>query len=349
MVTARAAAPPAATVLSISLADADNAVPSEFRGRAVAIGNFDGVHRGHQALIGATVAEAKRLGVLPGILTFEPHPRAVLRPDLPTFRLTPSATKARLVGAVGAPLMVELRFDPGVAALTPDAFIEEVLVRRLGVRAVLVGEGFRFGNKRAGDFALLAEAGRQHGFIAREIAPITDPSDRVYASGLVRTALGAGEIADANAILGYRWITSGEVQHGDKRGRELGYPTANLPMPTTGLRHGIYAVAAALPGELLPRRAVASVGIRPTFGGGDPLLEVHIFDFDGDLYGAPIDVAFVDWLRPEERFDSIDALVRQIDHDADTARAILAAAGEGTALDRALQTGATVAAESPIA
>ncbi|MGD9740305.1 MAG: bifunctional riboflavin kinase/FAD synthetase [Bauldia sp.] len=338
---------PAPEILPVAL-DSLDAVPDRMRGLALAIGNFDGVHRGHQALIDATGALARRIGTAAGVLTFEPHPRSVLRPDAAVFRLTNPAARRALIGAAGIGRIVELTFDRMLASLTPAEFVERVLVGGLGIRGILSGQDFRFGNGRAGDVAFLREAGRTHGFAVEALAPVSDASGAVFSSGRIRKALGAGDIAEANEALGYRWFVTGTVIHGDKRGRELGYPTANIMIPAGhSLRHGIYAVTAAVPGGK-PMPAVASFGVRPTFGhGGAALLEVHIFDFSDDLYDRELRVTFFAWIRPEERFTSIEALVAQIDHDAETARQILRAADGGTALDRVLA--GPVAAESGIA
>ncbi|MGV8839493.1 MAG: bifunctional riboflavin kinase/FAD synthetase [Bauldia sp.] len=311
-------------------------VPESHRGLVLAMGNFDGVHRGHQALVAAAQAEAATRGRRAGVLTFEPHPRTVLRPDAPTFRLATSDSRCRILGALGLDAVVELRFDTALAALAPEAFVREILVDRLGIAGIVVGEDFRFGHRRLGDVALLRRLGDEFGFVVRALPAVLRPDGEPFSSGRVRTALAAGDIAGVNAMLGYRWRTTGRVIHGDKRGREIGYPTANIRLEAaSALRHGIYAVLAAWPGQR-PRPAVASFGVRPTFGAGAALLEVHVFEFDGDLYDREMTVTFIDWLRPEERFDGIESLVRQIDRDAAAARAIDARAGPGSAIDQVL-------------
>ena len=328
--------------------DRAGAVPPEFRATVAAIGSFDGVHLGHQALIARVKAVAGRIGAAPAILTFEPHPRAVLRPDQALFRLTPADVKRRVAEAAGISRVIEMRFEPGLSALTADEFVQAVLVDRLRVAAVVVGQDFRYGKGRTGDVTTLTDAGRRLGFRVETVLPVADAAGVIISSGRVRDALAAGRIAEANALLGYRWMVSGTVIHGDKRGRELGFPTANVSLPpTNALRHGIYAVTVSWDGERR-RPAVASFGVRPTFGGSLPLLEPHIFDFDGDLYGKTIHVSFVEWLRPEERFASIDALVRQIKDDARRAGEILRSSGPGTDLDVALAE-RIVAADSGIA
>lgn len=312
-------------------------LPASERGTALAIGNFDGLHRGHQALIAGTRDAARRVGAMPAVLTFEPHPRTILRPDQPMFRLTPSAMKAGLLGAMGVPLMLEMAFDMELSCLPAEEFVARVLVQGLGVRAVCVGEDFRFGSRRGGDFALVAKLGRLNGFEAIAVPAEADANGGVYSSRLVRAAIEDGDIRRANAMLGYRWFIDGPVVHGDKRGRQLGYPTANIDLPaTTRLRHGIYAVTAARPGGP-PRAAIASFGVRPTFGtGGRPVLEVHLFDFAEDLYGVELTVVFVDWIRAEAHFATIAQLVEQIRLDCEVARAILIGSDGGSSIDAAL-------------
>lgn len=312
------------------------AIPDHFRGGVVAIGNFDGVHRGHQALLGAAIDASSSVGGPPVALTFEPHPRAVLEPDSAAFRLTPEKAKLSLIRAVGIDRIVVAAFDPALAGVRADAFVELVLVGWLKARGVVVGYDFRFGAGRAGDRALLGAAGARHGFRLTVVDPVLDDRRQPFASGRARRALAAGEIDVANDILGYRWFVEGRVVTGDRRGRELGFPTANLMLDAPiDLRHGIYAVTLRRSsGSPLP--AVASFGRRPTFGGGDALLEVHVFDFAGDLYGEPVKVTFLSWLRAEERFASAEALIDQMHRDVDAALAVHAVAGPGTSLDQAL-------------
>jgi len=301
----------------------DNDDSAPLRGAVVAIGNFDGVHRGHRAVFDAAIQRARAIGRPAAALTFEPHPRTFFRPNAPSFRLTDRNAKLRLLGASGLDGVIVLGFDAALANLTADEFIEKILVQRLGVKGVVIGFNFFFGKNRGGSPELLAAAGKQHGFSVDIVAPFEEHGRRV-SSGAIRDALGRGDVADAAALLGYPWFVSGEVIHGEKRGRELGYPTANLRLePGCGLRHGIYAVRVAV-GERV-YDAVASFGRRPTFGNGAPLLEVFLFEFDGDLYGKVIEAAFIDWIRPELRFDGVDPLVRQMDEDSRQARSLLAA------------------------
>jgi riboflavin kinase/FMN adenylyltransferase len=310
-----------------------------FRNAVLAIGSFDGVHLGHQALIAKATTIADELGTSAIALTFEPHPRTVLQQDAPFFRLTPPPAKRQLLGLAGAAGVAEVVFDQSLAKLSAADFVASVLAGRLRARAVVVGEGFRFGNRRSGDTDLLAQLGRGHGYRTEILPTVVDAQGKSVSSGRVRAALGDGDLADANATLGYRWFVTGTVVDGDRRGRELGYPTANLGLiAPIGLKHGIYAVSARWPGGGM-RQGVASFGVRPMFGSNTPLLEVHIFDFNGDLYGTDLTVSFHAYLRPEERFPSAAALIRQMDVDSAESRVILEAADTGTAFDRALTDG----------
>jgi len=294
------------------------------RGAVVAIGNFDGVHRGHQAVIATARARATTLGRPAAALTFEPHPRSFFRPQEPLFRLTDERNKLRLLKSTGLDGAIVLRFDAALAALSADEFVERILIGQLAVSGVTIGFDFHFGANRTGSPDYLAAAGARHGF-AVDIVPRFEDNGRRISSGPIRAALGGGHISDATAMLGFPWFVSGEVVHGDKRGRELGYPTANLRLdPTCGLRHGIYAVRVDIGGRR--HDGVASFGRRPMFDVGTVLLEVFLFDFSGDLYGQSIDVAFIDWIRPELKFDSIEELVRRMDDDSRIARAALAKA-----------------------
>jgi riboflavin kinase / FMN adenylyltransferase len=293
-------------------------------GAVVAIGNFDGVHRGHRAVIAAALARAKALSRPAAALTFEPHPRRFFRPDEPLFRLTDERAKLRLLAATGLSGAIVLRFDAALASLSAHDFIARVLLARFAGAGVAIGFDFHFGLNRAGSPDYLAAQGAKLGF-AVDIVPRFDHGGRPVRSGPIRAALAAGRIAEANTLLGYPWFVSGKVIHGDKRGRELGYPTANMRLdPDCGLKHGIYAVRVGV-GE---RRydGVASFGRRPMFDQGTVLLEVFLFDFAGDLYGEMIDVAFLEWIRPERTFDSVEDLVRRMNEDAKLARAALAAA-----------------------
>ena len=294
------------------------------RGSVLAIGNFDGVHRGHRAVIGAALARARTLGRPAAALTFEPHPAAVLRPHEPMFRLTDESGKLRLLAATGLDGAVVLTFNPALAGLSPDEFVQRVLVGRYGIAGAAIGFDFHFGKNRMGSPAFLQEEGARHGFAVDVLPPLQDEG-RPVSSGTIRTALAGGRVIEAAELLGYPWFASGGVISGDKRGRALGYPTANLQLdPACRLKHGIYAVRVGLGGKL--HDAVASFGRRPMFDNGAPLLEVFLFDFTGDLYGQRLDVAFIAWIRQELSFDSVEALVRQMDEDSARAREALSRA-----------------------
>ena len=291
-------------------------------GSVVAIGNFDGVHRGHRAVIAVARERAARLGRPAAALTFEPHPRSLFRPQEPLFRLTDARNKLRLLATTGLEGAIVLHFDAALAALSADEFIERILLDRLAVAGVTIGFDFHFGANRTGSPDYLAGAGAKRGF-AVDIVPRFEDNGRRISSGPIRAALAAGQVADAADMLGYPWLVTGEVMHGDKRGRVLGYPTANLQVdPACGLRHGIYAVRVAIGGRI--HDGVASFGRRPMFDAGTVLLEIFLFDFSADLYGQTIDVAFVEWIRPELNFATVDDLIRRMDEDSRIARAALA-------------------------
>jgi riboflavin kinase / FMN adenylyltransferase len=293
------------------------------RGAVVAIGNFDGVHRGHRSVIAAALQRAQALGRPAAALTFEPHPRSVFRPDEPLFRLTDERAKLRLLAATGLDGAVVLRFDAALAQLSAEDFVARVLMQRLAVSGVAIGFDFHFGAERSGSPGYLAAQGARLGF-AVDIVPRFEDAGRPVRSGPIRAALAAGEVVEAAELLGYPWFVSGEVVHGDKRGRELGFPTANMRLdPGCRLKHGIYAVRVGVGEHRYD--GVASFGRRPMFDQGTVLLEAFLFDFDGDLYGQTIDIAFIDWIRPELNFASVDDLVRRMDEDARLARAALAA------------------------
>ncbi len=303
----------------------DFAPAEALRGAAVAIGNFDGVHRGHKAVIVAALSRARSLGKPAAALTFEPHPRAFFNPHEPLFRLTDETAKLRLLAATGLDGAIVLTFDAALAKLTAEDFVQRVLVERLAISGAAIGFNFHFGANRAGSPEFLQRQGQRHGFAVDIVPPLRD-GDRPVSSGPIRAALAAGRLDDAAEFLDYPWFVSGTVIHGDKRGRELGFPTANLALdPTCALRHGIYAVRMAAAGRRYD--GVASFGRRPMFDTGTVLLEIFLFDFAGDLYGANIDVAFIAWLREEATFASAEELVRQMEEDSRLARAALARAG----------------------
>jgi riboflavin kinase/FMN adenylyltransferase len=296
------------------------------RGAVVAIGNFDGVHRGHQAVIATARQRAQALGAPAAALTFEPHPRAFFDPGKPLFRLTDETAKLRLLASSGLDGAIVLTFDAALASLTAADFVARILVDRFAVSGAVIGFNFHFGLSRGGSPDYLAAEGRKRGFVVDVVPPYED-NGRPISSGPIRDALGTGRVDEAAELLGFPWFVSGEVIHGDKRGRELGFPTANLNLdPACGLRHGIYAVRVGIDGRRYD--GVASFGRRPMFDAGTILLEVFVFDFSGDLYGRSIDVAFIDWIREEKDFDTVAELVRQMDDDSKTARTALARVGD---------------------
>lgn len=296
------------------------------RGAVVALGNFDGVHLGHRAVIGAALEMAQAQGRPAMAVTFEPHPRSFFSPNTPQFRLTDLRDKLRLLAATGLSGAVVMTFDAARARTSAMDFINHDLIGRLGVSGISVGFDFHFGKGRAGSPQLLADEGPRRG-ISVHIQPHIDVDGRAVSSTAIRNALGQGQIDEATTLLGYPWFISGEVIHGEKRGRDLGYPTANIRLdPACGLRHGVYAVRVGRGAERYD--AVASFGRRPTFDNGAPLLEVFLFDFKGDLYGSRLDVAFIAFLREELKFDGVPALIAQMDQDSVRARAALAAAPE---------------------
>jgi len=314
--------PPPRPPVSFPVIGRSGDLPAHLRGCAVAIGNFDGVHRGHKHVVATARAIAANEQRPSLVLTFEPHPRSYFQPDVPLFRLGDVDAKIRLLAAEGVDGIALLPFDSTLAAMSAGSFVDRILVDWLGAAHVVVGRDFNYGAKRSGDAATLADAGRQRGFGVTQIEALSGPHGPISSSA-IREALAEGRVEVANDLLGHAWFVTTPVIHGEKRGRDLGYPTANLRLdPACGLRHGIYAVRAGIDGHW--HDAVASFGRRPTFDNGAPLLEVHVFDLAEDLYDRVIDIAFASFLRPEERFDTLDALIDQMDADSRRARDILA-------------------------
>lgn len=306
---------------SFDVVTGEVALPPRLARPVIAIGNFDGVHRGHQAVVASAIAQARALGRPAIALTFEPHPRRFFRPDVPMFRLTDTAMKLRLLASLGLDGAIVMTFDARLAAVPASVFVEDVLVGRHGVSGISVGFDFHFGKGRQGSPQFLAAEGERLGFPVT-IVPQLEVEGRPVSSSIVRAALTEGQVVEAAALLGRLWSVSGEVLHGDKRGRDLGFPTANMRLdPDCGLKYGIYAVRAALDGRRFD--GVASFGRRPTFDNGAPLLETFLFDFTGDLYCRMLDVAFAGWIRPEMKFDSAATLVERMYEDARLARATL--------------------------
>ena len=299
-----------------------NDIPAGAQGASVAMGNFDGVHLGHQLVIGLVRRDAPL-----GIVTFEPHPREFFSPGAAPFRLMNAEARANRLAKMGVERLFELPFDATMAGLSPEAFAREVLAEGLGVSHVVVGADFCFGAGRKGKAADLVAMGQEMGF-AVTIADLVQHGSREISSTAIRQALAVGNPREAAAMLGHWHRIEGEVLHGEKRGRALGYPTANMSVGGLHLpKLGVYAVRVdVLTG---PHRGsyhgAGSLGVRPMFGSNQPNLESHLFDFDGDLYGQHLSIALVEYLRPELKFDGLPALIAQMGQDCGTARNLLAA------------------------
>jgi len=299
-------------------------LPEQLRGGVLAIGNFDGVHRGHQAVLSRAleIAESKQLPSL--VLTFEPHPRTVFSPDKPVFRLTPAPLKARILEHMGFNAVLEYPFDRSFSSRSAEEFIQSILIDWIGVKEVVTGFDFHFGKGREGGPAFLLASGGRHGFGVSLIDAFRDENTYVVSSSHIRTLIADGNVVEAAGLLGYRYTVQAEVIHGKKLGRTLGFPTANMALPPeVQLRPGIYAVRFRRADGTL-HDGVASFGYRPTVtDNGAPLLETVLFDFSGDLYGQICSVSFFGFLRPEMKFDGLDPLVEQMNRDTEEARALL--------------------------
>ena len=299
-------------------------IPDTLRGAIIALGNFDGFHRGHQTVVGEAIRWAKAEGRPAIVATFDPHPMRLFVPDAAPFRLTTLDQRQDLFGAAGADAMLVIHFDASVAGMTAPEWIEAMLAHHLGAAGVVTGEDFTFGKGRSGSPAVLGEVGAKFGIGARMVGAVND-ADGPVSSTRIRTALHEGDCATATRLLTRPFTIRGTVQHGDKLGRTIGFPTANLSLGHyLRPRYGIYAVKGRLPGGAVVNGA-ANLGIRPTFDPPKELLEPYFFDFSGDLYGQEIEVEFHAFLRPEAKFDGIDALVAQMNRDCDRARELLSA------------------------
>ena len=310
--------------MSIPRLDASQPLPPEYRGGVIALGNFDGFHRGHQAVAKAALDWAKAEG-RPGIIaTFDPHPVRYFAPDTPPFRLTTLDQRQDLFVAAGAAAMLVFQFDRTLAETTAEQFVGDLLAQQLGAVGVVTGDDFTFGKGRAGNVAVLADLAQQHGMTARAIGPVAEHGE-VVSSSRIRDALKAGDCQSAAELLTRPFAIRGIVQHGAKLGRSIGYPTANVELGSyLRPRYGIYAVTARLPdGTVVP--GAANLGIRPSFDPPVELLETFLFDWSGDLYGAEIEVALHRHLRDEAKFDSLEELTAQMARDCDQARGILQA------------------------
>jgi riboflavin kinase/FMN adenylyltransferase len=295
-------------------------------GAAIALGNFDGLHAGHRAVIENARAAGKRLGAPLGVATFEPPPRRFFQPDAPPFRLMTPRRRQIALDALGVEQMHLLKFDASMAAMTDREFCEQVIVGQVGARSVSVGFDFRFGKNRMGDVETLKGHGRDLGFDVNIVEEVASDGEKV-SSSRIREAIERGAVDEASKALGGYWIVDAIVDHGEKRGRTLGFPTANMQLgEIVHPAHGVYAVWAREDSETSWRPGVANFGRTPTTGLRDPLLEVVLFDFDGDLYGKRVHTAFVKYLRPEQKFAGLDPLVAAMKQDAAGARLLLASA-----------------------
>ncbi len=296
--------------------------PTEAKGAVLAIGNFDGVHRGHRVVINNAIEAARLLKAPSGVMIFEPHPREYFKPGEPQFRLTPLDEKLRAFETMGLDFAIVVPFDASFAELDYREFSDRVLVADLQVRHIIVGYDFFYGKGRRGSPATLIDAGRSQGFGVTVIEPVAEQGE-AFSSTAIRLKLARGDVAGAAHDLGRNWRISGKVVGGAKRGTGLGYPTANVPMPKgTVLGHGIYAVRAEVDG--VAHHAAAYLGTRPTFDDGKPVLEVFLLDFDGDLYGKTMSVEFVGFVRDDRKFDSAEHLIAQMHRDVARARELLA-------------------------
>lgn len=302
-------------------------LPADARGAVAALGNFDGVHLGHQAVIRAAGRLAREIGAPWAAMTFEPHPRSLFRADEPPFRLTPFREKIRQIEALGVDEIIVVHFDATFAARDATAFVEETLIGEVGVRHVIGGEDFHFGRGRSGTIARLGELGAARGFGVTALPPVLDPSGAPFSSTRVREALVGGRPEEATALLGRPWEVEGRVDPGDQLGRELGFPTANMNLGEY-LRpaFGVYAVFAGIDKGAATewRTGVANLGLRPTVGGRVERLEVHLFNFEEETYGKHLRVKLIKFLRPEIKFSGLDALKARIALDCETAKAVLA-------------------------
>jgi riboflavin kinase / FMN adenylyltransferase len=310
----------------ITVWDGEGMAPATMRGAVCVIGNFDGVHLGHRALLAEATRLAARQGCSICLVTFEPHPRTVFRPASPVFRLTPAPARRLILAEAGCSAVAELAFNRDFANQSAESFVERLLLSALDASGVVVGDDFAYGQGRSGNAASLRAAFERVSRPVSIMAPVLDPGGQVVSSSRIRQALADGDIERANALLGYRWRVVAEVVHGDKRGRLLGYPTANMLLAADNqLRLGIYAVRVRIGGIWRP--GIASFGRRPTFDDGAPRLETFIFDFAADLYGQTLEVEFAGWIRAEQKFETIDALIAQMDADSLVARNLLKGLG----------------------
>ncbi|MFY9288877.1 MAG: bifunctional riboflavin kinase/FAD synthetase [Alphaproteobacteria bacterium] len=296
------------------------------KGGVIALGNFDGVHRGHQAVVKTAIDKAQGMGVPSCVLTLEPHPRSVFKPNIPPFRLTPEATKIRLLRSLGIDNVIVLPFTKEFSMLDPRVFVEKILMEDCGAQHIIAGFDFVFGHDRGGNMQNLRSWLAPHNIGVTEVTPFRDVKGEVMSSSRTREALQAGDLKTAENILGRPWAICGVIQPGAQRGRELSVPTANISLGEhLRPRFGVYAVNAGPVGQSSRYQGVANIGIRPTVDGKTELLEFHLFNFDGDIYGQDWQVELIDFIRPEQAFSDLEALRQQIMLDIESAKARLAA------------------------
>lgn len=294
------------------------------KGGVFALGNFDGVHLGHQAVIKAAIEKARGMGVPARVLTFEPHPRSLFKPHIPPFRLTPAPAKLRILRALGVDDVIVRPFTPEFSHVRAPEFVQQILLEDCGAQHVVAGFDFVFGQARGGNIGNLREWLSPHGVGVTEVTPFRDAGGNVMSSSRTREALREGDLGTARHILGRPWSIAGVVEHGAQRGREISVPTANIALGDyMRPKFGVYAAHAGRVGGPIRGQGVANIGIRPTVGGENELLEFHLFNFDGDIYGEEWEVELIDFLRPEQRFADMDALREQIHQDMETAKARL--------------------------
>jgi len=297
--------------------------PPDLKGAVLAIGNFDGVHRGHQGVLGVAKSIAADEGVRAGAVIFEPHPREFFIPNEPFFRLTPLPVKLELLEALGLDVVFVLPFDKALASLSAEAFAKDVLGEAFGAHHVVVGYDFVYGKGRTGNVETLAASGAEHGYGVAVVDPVQLDGSTVFASSAIRECLSHGRVREAAEQLGYWWRARGSVVHGAGRGQGLGFPTVNFKLlPGQEVCHGIYAMRVHHAGGR--HDAAGYVGPRPTFGAGEPAVEAFLFDFSGDLYDQTIEVEFIDFIRPDQAFSSGEALAAQMEKDCEVVRAVLA-------------------------
>lgn len=302
-------------------------LPADVQGSAVAIGNFDGVHKGHRAVIGEAGRIARADNRPWTVLTFEPHPRTVFRPDDPNFRITPFRTKTRLIEDLGVDALIVLHFDKDFSQRPAEDFVNHILKGGLNAHHVVAGYDFVFGRARGGDCDMLLHSGRELGFGFTAVSAVKDDAGLAYSSTRVRDYMMDADPKGAESVLGHPFEVDGRVEHGDARGRTIGFPTANVHLNEYLCpAKGVYAIRTGVDegANTVWHDGVANLGSRPTFNGDGVVLEAHLFDYTGDLYGKHLRIQFVDYLRPEQKFDGLEALKAQIETDCDAARALLA-------------------------